>query len=860
MNTFWRVRSTLRRQTARALNLFRSGGADRMADRELASHLALLEDEYRRRGLSPEAARREAVVTLGGVEQTKELHRRARSFFWIDDARRDVAYAVRMLRRAPITALAAVLSLALGIGLNAAVFSIVEWVLLRPLPYPSPNQLVRVWTAGTAPVTTPGGLTPPEFERFAQASSLGQSAAVAIATRVISSAGADPLHVVVARVDGDLFATLGVPPAAGRFFRRDEIAAGAPVVVLSQELWRRQFHQDPGIVGRVVAIDGAPHTVVGVMAPNRQFPREAALWRPLTAREQEGNDRELVMIGRLRNDVGVDRASAELATLARGMPNASRTAWAEDVQQAEVHNLRAALNALLASTLLILLIVCANVAALIGARASDRASEMALRVALGATRARLVTQLITEALALAVAGGAIGMLLGRWTLQLLVGMAPVGLPRLAEIALDRRVFAGGMAATLAIGVSVGLVPALRLSHAAGSSGFQPSDWNQVTARSKMRRILVVAQAAMAVMLTIGAGLLGRSFRNLTQIDNGFAVDQLVSVELSLRGIAGDARQLFGVLTDGTESLPGVRSAAVSLQLPTQLAGLRTPVRVVGAESQATATLRPVDAKYFDTIGVPITEGRAFTRTDSQTAPAVAIVNAAFVRDILRGGPAVGIRLATSLIKAQPSIVGVVADVTPAGEPDRAAVYVPIDQVPVGGGFLLLRTNDSRAALSAVMTRIREVAPNLAVDRTQRVAEVLEGSRSMARFNTQLVTVFATLALMLSAVGIYGLTSGEVAARWRELAIRLALGASPGHALWTVVAPCAAVTIAGAALGVVGGMIAAPRIASLLYGVRPDDAATMSAAPALLVAVGLIAAVLASARVLRATPAATLRGE
>jgi predicted permease len=446
-------------------------------------------------------------------------------------------------------------------------------------------------------------------------------------------------------------------------------------------------------------------------------------------------------------------------------------------------------------------------------------------------------------------------------------MAPVGVPRLSEIALDRRVFGVGLAATLAIGFSVGLVPALRLSRASGSGGFHSSGWNRVTGRSKMRRILVLAQVAMAVMLTIGAGLLGRSLRNLVAIDNGFAVDHLVSVELSLRGmtgmtgISGDARQLFRALTDSTESLPGVRSAAVSLQLPTQLAGLRTPVRIVGADSQATATLRPIDSKYLETIGVPITTGRSFARTDSQTAPAVAIVNAAFVRDILRGSPAIGVRLSMPLMKGQPSIIGVVADVTPAGEPDRAAVYVPIDQLPIGGGFLLLRTRDDpAAALSAVTIRVHEVAPNLAVDRTQRVAEVLERSRSIARFNTQLVAAFAALALLLSAVGIYGLTSGEVAARWRELAIRLALGASPRRALWTVVAPCAAVTMAGAALGVVGGLIAAPWLASLLHGVGPNDAVTIFTAPAILAAVGIFAAVLASARVLRAAPATTLRGE
>lgn len=854
--------STLRRFLLRVLNLLRPDRAEKALARELAAHLALLQDEYGRRGLPPEEARRAAALALGGVEQAKELQRGARSFLWIDDARRDVSYAARMLRRSPMAASAAILSLALGIGLNAGVFSVVDWVLLRPLPYPLPHQLVRVFTASITPVTGPSALTPAEFERFAQSASFGPSAAFTTATRVLGAAGVEPAHIVVARINGDLFGTLGVLPAIGRSFRHEEVAAGAPVVILGHELWRRQFQEDAAIAGRAVTIDGAPHTVVGVMAPDRQYPREAELWRPLTAREREGDDRELSMIARLRGDVPIARANAELATLARAMSKAVRTAWADDVQRTEVRNVRRALNALLASTLLILLIVCANVAALVGARGTDRAGEMAIRGALGATRARLVTQLTTESLVIAAAGGALGLLLGQWTLRLLVAVAPVSLPRLSEITLDRRILAVGLAVTVLIGLGVGLVPAFRRSRAAGSLGLHAVGWNRSTRRSSVRRVLVLVQVAMAVMLTIGAGLLARSLKNLMAIDNGFAVDHLVAVDLYLRGNGGDPRALFRELTENAESLPGVRAAAVSMQLPTQLAGLRAPVRIVGgSESAAATTLRPISPRYFDTLGVLVTAGRAFASTDTQAAPAVAIVNSTFVRDILGGGIAVGARLTTPLVRAPLSIVGVVADVTPAGEPDRPAVYVPVDQVAVGGGFLLVRAQDDpRSIVSALANRIRAVAPNLAVDRVRRVAETLEQGRSMTRFNTQLAATFAGLALLLSAVGIYGLTSGEVSARWRELAIRLALGASPGGVLWTVVRPCAGVTVAGAATGVVGAQAVTPSLASLLHGVDPADVPTLLAAPTVLVAVGIIAAVLASARVLWAAPGETLRGE
>ena len=853
--------SALRRFVARTVNLLLPGRAERALVRELRSHVAFLEDEYRSRGLSPEEARRSAVHALGGVEQTKELYRDERSFGWVGDARRDVMYAVRMLRRRPVVALASILSLALGIGLNAAVFTVVDWVLRRPLPYASPHQLVRVLTAGTTPATGPAAITPVEFRAFAAAATLQAAAAFSTATRVLASSNIDAVHAIVARVDGDLFGTLGILPALGRPFRSDEIAAGAPVVVLSNQLWRRQFHEDASVIGATVTIDGLPHTVVGVTAPNRAYPAEADVWRPLTTREKQGNDRELTMIARLRDEVSTASADAELATLARAASSGARTAWVDEMQRTDVKHVRTALNAVLASSLLVLLIVCANVAGLMGARASDRAGEMAVRGALGASRRHLIMQITTEGLVTALVGGLVGILVGRVTLRLLVAMAPITMPRLSEIAMDTPVLQAGLAATVLIGLSVGLAPAIRLSRA-GGPGALPA-WNRSTRISRSRRLLVLGQVALAVMLTVGAGLLARSLKNLVSVDNGFDADHIVAVDLDLRGRRpGDPRPLFHELVAAAETVPGVRSAAVSLQLPTQLAGLRAAVRIAGGpDAQSTAVLRPITPGYFDALGVPMTSGRAFAGTDTATAPFVAIVNAAFVRDILGGGAALGARLTTPLVRAPLVIVGTVGDITPAGERDRPALYVAADQVVVGGGFLIVRVQDDpRAVLPVLASHVREVAPGLPIDRVRPLAEVLEPGRAMTRFNTRLVTTFAVLALLLSAIGVYGLTAGEVAVRWREIGVRIALGASPRRVLLTIVRPCAGLILAGSAVGIVGAIAVAPLLSSLLHGVDPSDRSMLAMAPAVLMSIGILAAVLASARVLWVAPAEILRTE
>jgi putative ABC transport system permease protein len=858
----------LRRAFWRLINAIHPDREEANLEREVASHLRLLEDEYRRRGQSAEDARRSARLAFGGIDHAKELHRDARAFRWLDDARRDAGYAVRMLRRHPVATAAAVLSLALGVGLNAAVFSVVDWVLVRPLPYPAPHELVRVFTAG--PVTSAGpstlshALIHDEFVAFGDATAFRASAAFTTTTRVLASAGIDPVHVVLARISGDLFATLGVNPEVGRGFSGQELAGGEPVVILTHQLWQRGFARDPAIVGRTVMIDGAPHTVVGIMPVRRGYPPDAEIWKPLTADERADDDRELHMVARLQGEIPVARASAEIATLARRVSNGTRDAWAENLQRTDVSDVSAALTVLFVAAMLTLLISCVNVAALVGVRSDDRASEMAIRGALGATRVRVLKQLLCESLLLALTGGVFGLLIGRWALAALVAIAPISLPRLEDIALDGRIVSIGLAATLLTGLAVGLAPGLRLSRVTETAAVRRLGWHRATSTSPARRAFVLAQVAIAVVLTAGAGLLTRSLQHLIATDHGFAADELVSAPLSLRGsFEGDSGKLFGELIELTKTVPGVATVAVSGSSPTQVVGLRAPVQVLGEADplSSPATLRPITPGYFETTGIPVVSGRAFTALDTERAPRVAIVNAAFVRELLGGRAAVGLRLTRPSIDAPTFIVGVVGDVTPAGEPDRPALYVPIEQEPIGGGTLLVRTHgDPRAMLSALTNRLRTAAPNLAMDRVRRVADTLEAHRAVTRFATRVTATFAGLALLLSIIGVYGLTASDVGARWREIAIRLALGASHRRAFWTVVRPCAVMLVIGAALGVLGALWAGPALASLLHGVGPTDVWALGLAPMLLGTIGAVAAVLAARRVLRADPATTLRSE
>jgi predicted permease len=833
------------------------------ARQDFLDHLQTAIDRRVAAGTEVEAAIAAAIADFGQPNDVGgALEASTQSMMILHRIPYDLLSAVRTLWRRPMISAAAIATLALGIGVNGAVFSVVDWVLLRPLPYPAAEELVRLQTAGTDPVTSPAALTHTELAALHSSTAFASAVGFSTATRVVAAPGIDPAHVVLARISGDISKTFRSFPDVGRTFTSDEMSAGAPLVVLSHSLWERQFLRDPQISGKVISIDGVPHTVVGVMPQGRGYPPEADVWRPITSEEREDDDRDLGVVARLRPGRSLISANAELSALA-SPAGGQRTTWAEAMQQTEVKDVERALTALLVAAMLILLIACANVAALIAASGSDRGAEIAVREALGASRAQLIGQLLTESVVLALAGGAIGLLLGRWTLDGIIAIAPATLPRLSEISLDVRIIGVAVAATVAVGVIIGLAPAFRLSRSSGSMRVHAGNSIRVTRRSPGRRVLVAAQVGMAVILTVGAALLAESLRNLINTSNGFNAERLISTDLYLRGsFKGDSNQLFRELLEAAQAVPGVNSAAISMRLPTQTAGVRAPLTIVGTPQAAIpAVLRPISPAYFETASIAIRAGRQFSATDTRSAPRVAIVNASAVREIFTDRPAVGERVTTSLTNGPLEIVGVVDDVTPAGEVDRAALYVPIDQLSIGSGYLLVRSEgDPESALPALRARLRQAAPALALDRMDLVRHSLEASRSAARFNGALAGTFALLALLLAAIGVYGLTASEVASRWRELAVRLALGASVRQVLWTVLRPCATVLLAGAMAGVAGAAALGPRLATLLYQVEPDNTLILTVAPALLATIGLAAAAMAAGRVLRADPASTLRNE
>jgi predicted permease len=735
------------------------------------------------------------------------------------------------------------------------VFSLVDWVLLRPLPYPSPDELVKVHPLARGAAPTPGNLTHAEFERASMSASFASSVAVTTSSRVLSAPGIEPAHIVVGRISGDLFRTFGVSPVLGRAITAAEIAGGLSAAVISDDLWRQRFLADPNAMTRVVTLDGRPHTIVGVMPAKRGYPSDVDLWRPITGDEREDNDREYVMIARLAGGATVQRANVELA---------AQSLAVDDLQRSDAADVQAALIGLLASTAIVLVIACANVAALLGACAADRFSELAVRRALGATHRRVRQQLVTETVLLVTIGGAAGLAFGRWLLNAVVTIAPTGVPRLSELAIDTRIVGAGVAVTLMAAFIVAALGARFAAAPESRSAMMTRLSTRSTASTRGRRTVVAMQSALAVVLTVGAGLLARSVQQSLVVDHGLRTDHLLAVELTLRGrAAGDSQQLFHELIGSAQSLPGVSSAAIALLLPTRVAGPRTQVHLSGDAPGVTTpvTLRPVTPRYFETAGIPITSGRDFNAQDSRLASRVGLVNKAFVRDVFKGSTAVGARVTTSFADGELSIVGEVADVTPGGVGDRPALYVSTEQTPLGGGVLLIRTRDSvQTIVPQLRERLRSAAPALPLDRIHDVSQLLAADGTPTRFNMTLASAFALLAVILAAIGVYGLTAGEVIARWRELAVRLALGATRHEAFWTIIGPSVTAVSIGVVIGIAAAFVTARWIQSLLHGVGPADPVTFIAAPILLVIVGLTGATAAALKVLKADPATTLRAE
>ena len=799
----------------------------------------------------------------------------------------DLRYGVRMLLRSPGLTAAAILALALGIGANTAIFSVVNAVLLRPLPYRDADRLLSVYQVWATSPDEHDVLSTDDVVALREGAGTALKVAAYYSPSGFTITGTgEPEQVAGTQVTAELFDVLGTPPALGRAFLPEDDRPGAePVVVLSHALWQRRFGGDPGVVGRSLTVDSRAHIVTGVMPKGFRFPRDsvADLWPIFRPERSDSRPPYYIRtVARPRPEAGPAEIQGALQSVTRQIkewfPDASND-WRLDAAPLKgelIGDARPALLVLFGAVALVLLIATANIANLLLARATARRKEMAIRAALGAGRLRLARQMVTESLILAAAGGLLGVILSLWGTDLLVRLGPRDLPRLYEVGIDLRVLLHTAAVTILSGILFGLAPAIRASRPelapalnAGARGTTDH------AGRRLRSLLVVTEFALAVMLLSGAGLLIRSFLRLQQVSPGFEVGGLLTASISLpqaRYPDGPARSaFFRALVERAESLPGVQTAAISMSLPPDLLVMTNPYTIEGrplppgTNPPAVAQLL-IGGDYFRALGVPLLRGRAFTEADVATAPEVIIINQAMARTMFPGEDPIGRRI--QLGDPDPespwvTIVGVAGDVKYTGldKPPEPAIYTPYEQnLWWPTMYLVVRSSVDPAGLErAVRAQVASLDPLLPLG-VRTMDDLLGRSVAEPRFRTMLLGIFAATALLLAAVGIYGVLSYTVGQRTQEIGIRMALGARGRDVLALVLGQGMALAGAGVAIGLVAALALSRLLAGLLFGVGPTDLPTFAAVSLVMVAAALLACYLPARRATRVDPMVALRAE
>jgi predicted permease len=862
-------------------------------DEELRFHLEMRAAAYEQEGLSPTEARTAAEREFGDVGRVREecvrigheRERKMKRFLLWDALVQDVRYALRMLRQAPGFALVAVLTLGLGIGATTAIFSVVRGVLLRPLPFAAPERLVRMWQANPSQGVPRGEVSPLDFAdwkaRQRSFEDMGTWWHVEGMTGINLSGDGEPQRLPAAYVSDGFFSTLGVTPLLGRVLLAGEHQPGHnAVAVISHGLWQRRFGGDRALLGRTLTIDEVPTTVVGVMPPSFTFPSERVdLWLSDSRISESGiprlrQVRWQSVVARLKPGVSLETARTEMNGLARQLAeeypatNVQTTAVTVlPLHEAVTGDVRAELLVLLGAVGFLLLIACVNVANLMLTRATARERELAVRAALGARPGRLVGQLLTESLVLALLGGAFGVLLAVWGTELLLAFSVKQLPRLHEVRVDGTVLAFAMGATLFTGVLFGLLPALRARSPQLAPVLKAAGRGMTGAGgARLRGALVVAEVALAVMLVAGAGLAVRSLMSLLSVEPGFRPEGAVVVSFSSSSGGRDKRQYLAEVLERVREVPGVRVAGTTKNLPLEGSGEPAPLILPG-QSQASAADAPrvsylyVSNDYVRAMGIPLLRGRDFSMQDTGDAPPVMMVNEAFVRRFFPGEDVVGKGIQWDVNVA--TIVGVVGDVRQESlsEPAPPLVYVHVLQNSRSSVNLVVRGEGAPLQLAAAVRQaIWSVNPEQTITRITTLEEVVGGSVARPRLIAALLGLFAALALVLGAVGIYGVLAYTVGQRQREIGVRLALGARPAEVLGMVLRSGMRLAGLGVAVGVVGALVLARVMSSLLYGVAPHDPLTFAAAAVVLLGVALVACLVPARRAMRVDPAVSLRAE
>ncbi len=885
---------------------------DARMDDEMRSHIEMQTQENIEVGMQPEEARYAALRQFGRVESIKETCREQRGVTWIENLGQDIRYGARMLRKNPGFTTVAVLTLALGIGANTAIFSVVNSVLLRPLPYREPSQLVQLRADRSGKANTSIG-SATFVEVKAQSRSLARIAAYNGGDMTLTGAGPAE-RIVSGAVTADFFPLLGVQPAVGRNFTQEEDTPNGPrVVILGHSLWQSRFGGDPHILDRTITLNEQSYTVVGILPARFQYPEGFQLWTPLALGETGAGGGGtfatygegawlLNAIARLKPGVTLEQAQTELQMIAqRVQPDESGGATPAGERRARgtgggradnvltlvglheqfVGNVKGALLVLLGAVALVLLIACANVANLLLARAAARQREMAVRAALGARRLRVARQLLTESLLLSLAGGGLGLMMAFWGVQALGRWGGATLPSMHGIGIDAWVLAFTLGVSLITGLAFGLAPAVQVWRTDVNTALKEEGRAETGGRRKwFRELLVVSEVALALVLLIGAGLLIKSFSRLMEVNPGFRTDGVLTFQVTLtEGKSSHQRVNFAQqIVERLKALPGAQAAAATDSLPlTHFARIslaeidgRPPIDVSklrrGELKVRPASRATVTHDYFNAMGIPVKNGRAFTPQDARPAAAVVIVNEAFEKHHFPGESAVGKRIHLLGSSAGPrwlTVVGVVSDVRQKGLAGDVMleVFNPVlDDIEDAMSFVIRTSGDPAHLISAVRAVMAEVEPNQPIHSVMTMEQRLANTTTSRRLNTALLGCFAAVALLLAVVGIYGVMSYAVTQRRREIGMRMALGAQKSDVLRLIIHGGLRLTLLGIAMGLAGAFALTRYLSSQLYSVKATDPLTFLGVAVALTGVALLASWLPARRATKVDPMVALRYE
>lgn len=877
----------LRRALARVSAYVRRSPQDREFNDELDAHVELATNDLIGRGVPPDEARRRALIALGGRDATVELHRDTRGLPWADRMMQDVRDAVRAARRAPAFTAIAVLILGLGIGANTAVFSLVDAVLFRPLPFQSADRLV--WIENDNEGSQGDGLSARTtrvvvFEEWEQRTRTLEALTVfhaffAFGTHALTGSG-EPERLMGVAVADNFFPFLGVSPAAGRTFRPEEAELNGPrVVMLSHGFWQRRFGGSPDVIGRSLMIDAEPALVVGVTPASFDFGDTFApgttvdLFRPLPMDEVRPQGNVLAVIGRLAPGASLETAQQEFAgileTMRSDLPDLGDTYGARltTLRDHVSGPLRASLGVLWAAVGVVLLVVCANVGSLLLARASTRRREMAVRAALGAGRARIARQLLTETAFLVGLGGILGIAIAYGTIEIVASSKVATLPLLSAVRLDGSALLFTLAIACGAALCCGLVPALQSSRVSLTGALR--DDARGTAGSARQRLarsaLVTAEIALAVLLVVGAGLLLRSFERVVSIDPGFQPAQAALVRLDARGRGETSVERSAFLleaADRVRAVPGVTAAGLSETVPLARNyswGVRRVGQTLAPGESQSAFIRRISPGYLDAMGISLLAGRDFDRGDHRESEHVAIVNQSLADRLWPGEDPID-QLVVS-VGSEWRVVGLVPDVRhlTLEEASGMELYLAMTQSRPGSADLVVRSTRPLDSLAVdVRSALHALDPNLPMTDYRPVATLVERSLSSRRFLMQLITAFAALTLVLAALGIYGVISYTVSQQTQEIGIRMALGATTGSVRAGVLGSTLRLATTGIVLGLVAAFAAAPALRSMLFGVSATDPETFAGVAGILLAIALIAGYLPARRASKISPLLALR--